>query len=128
MIVSKIFDGSVTTHIPLGKIDLSGYSRYSVLLRVDNSKSNTDPFRFTTYNNNIQVYQHEFTTTSGWHTYTIIHEIFHPSVSFILYNWNNQATVKLWLYATCCSYEEVKEKPKVLHLENVKFTDLGVIE
>jgi hypothetical protein len=128
MIVSKIFDGSVTTHTPLGKIDLSGYSRYSVLLRVDNAKSNTDPFRFTTYDNNIQVYQHEFTTTGGWHTHSVIHEIFHPSVSFILYNWNNQATVKLWLYATCCSYEEVKEKRKVVQLENVKFTDLGVIE
>lgn len=86
MILTKIFDENVTTHTPLGSIDLSGYSCYSVLLRVDNATSNTQPFRFTTYNNNIQAYQHEFSATNGWHTHNVVHDIFSPTFSFVLYN------------------------------------------
>ena len=43
MFLTKLFDGNVTTHTPLGGINLSGYSRYSVLLRIDNAASNTQP-------------------------------------------------------------------------------------
>jgi hypothetical protein len=129
MILTKLFDGNITTHTPLGLLDLTGYSRYSVLLRIDNAASNTQPFRFTTYNNNIQVYQHDFNTTNGWHIHNIVHDIFHPRVSFVMYVWNNQALVRLWIYATCCSSEEIKkEPPQPQELKEVKFTEIGTIE
>jgi len=127
MILKKIFEGTVTTHTPLGNIDLSGYKRYSVLLRLDNAKSDTETFRFTTYNNSIQVYQHDFYTQNGWYIHNVIHEIYHPKVGFVLYNWNNEAKVRLWIYATCCTPEEVKRKRRVIHPRRVKLTEIGII-
>ncbi len=127
MILKKVFEGTVTTHTPLGNIDLSGYRRYSVLLRLDDARSDTEAFRFTTYNNNIQVYQHDFNTSSGWYIHNVIHNIFHPKVGFVLYNWNNEARVRLWIYATCCTPAEIKKRRLVLRPRKLEFTELGVI-
>jgi hypothetical protein len=129
MILTKLFDGNITAHTPLGRVDLTGYSHYSVILRIDNAGSNTQPFRFTTYNYNIQVYQHDFNTVNGWHTHNVVHDIFHPDVSFVMYVWNNQALVRLWIYSTCCNSEEIKKEPRQhLELKGVKFTEVGTIE
>ena len=128
MILKKVFDGTVTTHTPLGSIDLSGYRCYSVLLRVEDAKSDTEPFRFTTYNNGIQVYQDDFNTTGGWYIHNVIHDIFHPSpVSFVLYDWKNEAKVKLWIYATCCTPAEIPKEVQVLAMKKVELTDMGII-
>ncbi len=128
MILTKLFEDNITNHTHLGGLDLSGYSRYSILLRISNSSSNTEPFRFTTYNNNIQVYQHDFTTTNGWYNYNVVHDIFHPSVGFVMYVWNNNASLQLWIYATCCNSEEIKKGPQHLELKEIEFTEMGVIE
>jgi hypothetical protein len=127
MYLNKVFEGTVSTHTPLGSIDLSGYKSYAVLLRLDNAKSDTDDFRFTTYNNSIQVYQHDFKTTSGWHIHNVIHDIFHPKVSFVLYTWNNQANVSLWVYATCCDPADTIKELKVVH-PKLELTKIGIIK
>ncbi|HEY7569771.1 MAG TPA: hypothetical protein VH796_00255 [Nitrososphaeraceae archaeon] len=128
MILTKLFDGNVNTSTPLGGLNLSSFSHYSVLLRIDNAASNTQPFRFTTYNNNIQVYQHDFSTTNGWHTHNIVHDIFHPNVSFVMYVWNNSALIRLWIYATCCNPNEKKKEAQHLEVKGIKFTELGIVE
>ncbi len=128
MILDTVYDGPVTKHTPLGNIDLSGYSVYSVLLRIDEAKSDTEDFRFTTYHNNIQVYQHDFKTTGGWHIHNVVHNIFHPKISFVLYNWKNEAKVKLWIYATCCNHDEIQGIPKIIRPKSIEFTEFGIIK
>ncbi len=131
MILEKLFDGNIASTTVLGNLDLAGYMRYSLILRIDDARSDTEPFRFITYHNHIQVYQHEFTTGKNnyWHTHNIVHNIFHPDVLFMMYVWNNQAKVRLWIYATCCNSEEIKKgPPRHLGLKDVKFTEIGTIE
>ncbi len=128
MILSTVFDGTVTTHTPLGNIDLSGYSNYSVLLRVDGAKNDTEGFRFTTYHDGIQVYQYDFKTTGGWHTHNVVHNIFHPKVGFVLYDWKNEAKVRLWIYATCCNPGEIQGEPKVIRPKTIELTEVGMIK
>jgi len=127
MLLKKIFDGRISDNTPLGGIDLSGFTQYSVLLRLDHSQNNTRHFNFTTYNNNIQVSNDIFLTTLGWHTHNAIYKIFHPLVSFVMYT-PNSADVKLWVYATCCNPTEMLKNPKTFILKKVEFTKLGVIK
>ena len=122
MILKTIFNGIVNTNTNLGHFDLSGYQKYAVLFRVDHA-SPTDPLRLLTYNNNMQIYSHDFIPTNGWYNYTAIHEVFHPDVSFVFNVWNTQANLMMWIYATCCGEKNKMTRPLVpKSIKKIDFT------